>query len=331
MNIKYSSILFSLFLIACSHANTNATIPAETETIPVVTNVETAAEPIIEETSQTSTFDASQIPSYSGEWYTVMNNNVPFFTTDDLALTSSYTFSPLDSLGRCGEAKAVLSRDMMPTGERGKIGMIKPSGWQTPQQKYDFIDEKYLYNRCHLIGWQFLGDASNVSENLITGTRSFNTLGMLPFENSVAEYIRQTNHHVVYRVTPLFNGDNLVADGVLMEARSVEDATISFCIFVYNVEPKVEIDYKTGTSHLSEEAEVVTAETISAETDDKYPELSEITDLSEYTYIVNLKSKKIHKNTCTNAAKISHNNRRGYNGDINKLLNAGYVEAKDCF
>ena len=276
---------------------------------------ESARRKVAKTVAKTATCDLTKVPAYSGAWYTVINNNVPFFTKDELALTSSYTFSPLDALGRCGEATAILSHDMMPTGERGKIGMIKPSGWQTPQQKYDFIDGKYLYNRCHLIGWQFLGDASNVSENLITGTRSFNTLGMLPFENSVAEYIRQTNHHVAYRVTPLFNGDNLVADGVLMEARSVEDATISFCVFIYNIEPKVDIDYKTGSSHLSDEKEIITTETTATEMNTEYPELSDITDLSEHAYIINIKSKKIHKNTCENAAKISHNNRRGYNGD----------------
>lgn len=334
---KYLSILLSLLLVSCAPAAKVAptTQVAATVAETAVERAEETVESTIETSaavSESGSFDASSIPVYNGEWYVTVNNNIPFFSESDVKETSSYTFSQLDSLGRCGVAEGVLGKDLMPTGERGNIGMIKPSGWQTPQQKYDFVDGKYLYNRCHLIGWQFLGDVSNVKENLITGTRSFNTIGMLPFENKAAEYIRNTGHHVLYRVTPIFEKDNLVAEGVLMEAKSVEDAKLSFCVFVYNVEPGVDIDYATGKSALSESAN--TTETVSTETsveNTDHPKLSEVTDLSEYTYIVNINSKKIHKNTCESAKKISRENRRGYNGDIQDLLNSGFIEAKDCF
>lgn len=191
--------------------------------------------------------DLEDIPAYSGQPYVVVNDNEPYFDRDDFTKKSFESYSPLDALGRCGVAYANIGEDLMPTEERGSIGMIKPSGWQTV--KYDFIDGKYLYNRCHLIGYQLSGENAN-ERNLITGTRYMNTQGMLPFENEVAEYVKDTGNHVLYRVTPIFEGNNLVADGVLMEAMSVEDRglDIEFNVFVYNVQPNVKIDYKTGKS-----------------------------------------------------------------------------------
>lgn len=188
------------------------------------------------------------IPEYSGKPYVEVNYNQPFFTDDEVTTEPFEVYSELDLLGRCGVAYANVCQELMPTKERGQIGKVKPSGWHTV--KYPgVIKDLYLYNRCHLIGFQLAGENAN-EKNLITGTRYLNVEGMLPFENEVADYVNKTNHHVLYRVTPIFTDDNPVADGVLMEAYSVEDfgEGVSFCVFVYNVQPGIEIDYQTGES-----------------------------------------------------------------------------------
>lgn len=191
----------------------------------------------------------SDIPDYSGSSYVTINDNKPDFTLDDMKLKSLEKYSNLDYLDRCGVAFAVVSLDTMPTEKRGSIGMIKPSGWHTV--KYDIIDGKYLYNRCHLIGYQLTGENAN-PKNLITCTRYMNTKGMLPFENEVADYVKRTSNRVLYRVTPIFENDNLVAKGVQIEAKSIEDdgKGVSFNVFVYNVQEGITIDYKTGSSEL---------------------------------------------------------------------------------
>lgn len=189
------------------------------------------------------------IPAYDGRAYVAVNNNEPFFTDSDMITTAFENYSDLDSLGRCGVAYANICKDIMPTEERGKIGMIKPSGWHTV--KYDVIKDRYLYNRCHLIGYQLAGENAN-PKNLITGTRYLNVEGMLPFENLVADYVNNTGNHVLYRVTPMFSGSNLVANGVLIEAKSVEDngGGILFNVYCYNVQPGVGINYENGDSWL---------------------------------------------------------------------------------
>lgn len=189
------------------------------------------------------------IPAYDGRAYVAVNNNEPFFTDSDMTTTAFENYSDLDSLGRCGVAYANICKDIMPTEERGKIGMIKPSGWHTV--KYDVIKDRYLYNRCHLIGYQLAGENAN-PKNLITGTRYLNVEGMLPFENLVADYVNNTGNHVLYRVTPMFSGSNLVANGVLIEAKSVEDngGGILFNVYCYNVQPGVGINYENGYSWL---------------------------------------------------------------------------------
>lgn len=189
------------------------------------------------------------IPAYDGRAYVAVNNNEPFFTDSDMTTTAFENYSDLDSLGRCGVAYANICKDIMPTEERGKIGMIKPSGWHTV--KYDVIKDRYLYNRCHLIGYQLAGENAN-PKNLITGTRYLNVDGMLPFENLVADYVNNTGNHVLYRVTPMFSGSNLVANGVLIEAKSVEDngGGILFNVYCYNVQPGVGINYENGDSWL---------------------------------------------------------------------------------
>lgn len=195
-------------------------------------------------------YNINEIPPYSGSSYVVINDNIPNFTESDKTTKSFESYSNLDSLGRCGVAFSNIGKDLMPTDERGSIGMIKPSGWHTV--KYDIVDGKYLYNRCHLIGYQLTGENAN-DKNLITCTRYMNTVGMLEWENKVASYIKETNNHVLYRVTPIFEEDNLLATGVEMEAYSVEDngKGIMFHVFVYNIQDGITIDYKTGESKLS--------------------------------------------------------------------------------
>ena len=198
-----------------------------------------------------NTSDVISIPSYDNEPYKEVNNNKPTFTDSEKKLTEKEDYSDLDSLGRVGVAFALVSKSTMPTTKRGSIGMIKPAGWHTV--KYDFVDGKYLYNRCHLIAHQLTGQNAN-PKNLMTCTRSMNVDGMLPFENKVANYIKETNTHVLYSVTPVFDGDNLVANGAYMEAYSIEDkGKLSFNVYVYNVQKGVAIDYKTGESKLEEE------------------------------------------------------------------------------
>lgn len=189
------------------------------------------------------------VPDFSGQPYVVLNNNEPEFEDQDITDQAYEFYSELDALGRCGYAMACIGTELMPTEDRGTIGQVKPSGWQTV--KYDFVDGKYLYNRCHLIGFQLTGENANKC-NLITGTRYLNVDGMLPFENMIADYVKETGNHVMYRVTPVYDDDNLVARGVQMEAISVEDngEGICFHIYAYNIQPGVQIDYATGKSTL---------------------------------------------------------------------------------
>lgn len=192
--------------------------------------------------------DIENASEIEGAAYKVVNNNQPYFTEDEKKSTEAFEiYSELDDLGRCGVAYANICKELMPTEERGEIGHIKPSGWHSV--KYDHVDGKYLYNRSHLIGFQLAGENDN-KLNLITGTRYFNVEGMLPFENMIDDYVDETENHVIYRVTPVYEGDNLVASGVQMEAWSVEDdgEGICFCVYVPNVQPGVIIDYATGES-----------------------------------------------------------------------------------
>lgn len=208
-----------------------------------------AGKPQDELVNNNSYVSLDAIPAYDGKAYVAVNNNETFFTDSDMTTTAFENYSDLDSLGRCGVAYANICKEIMPTEKRGKIGMIKPSGWHTV--KYDVIKDRYLYNRCHLIGYQLAGENAN-PKNLITGTRYLNVEGMLPFENLVADYVNNTGNHVLYRVTPMFSGSNLVANGVLIEAKSVEDngGGILFNVYCYNVQPGVGINYENGDSWL---------------------------------------------------------------------------------
>lgn len=246
--------------------------------------------------------------SYSGAPYEVLQNNIPDFSADELVAESYEFYSPLDSLGRCGVAKASVGADLMPTEERKSISSVKPSGWQTV--KYDCVDGKYLYNRCHLIGYQLTAENAN-RENLITGTRYLNVEGMLPFENMVADYIKETGNHVLYRVTPVFEGNNLVASGVQIEAQSVEDDGdgIMFNVYCYNVQPGVGIDYATGSSW--EEGQTRTEQTGQA-------------------YIVNVNSGKFHVPECSSVADISSGNFEEIYESRESLISQGYSPCGRC-
>lgn len=246
------SIIVSAVLLVCLGISTGQTdtlkkirqgLALETSTLETKLSVPNGA---IEEGSKEE--DTSSIPAYSDRAYTVLNNNVPYFSEVEKQRTDSFeSYSVLDSLGRCSTAFVNIGRDLMPTEPRGKIGFVRPSGWHTV--KYDNVDGKYLYNRCHLIGYQLSGENAN-EKNLITGTRYLNVEGMLPFENMVADYVKETGNHVLYRVVPVYRGNDLVARGVRMEAWSVEDQGKGICfnVFCYNVQPGIQIDYATGES-----------------------------------------------------------------------------------
>lgn len=225
------------------------------EDVELAVDVAIAVLEELEEQSRTegaSADSVEEIPPFSGEAYIAINGNVPFFVEEELTTESYEEYAELDDLGRCGVTEACIGIDIMPTEDRGDIGSVKPSGWKSV--KYDIVEGKYLYNRCHLIGFQLAGENAN-KRNLITGTRYLNIEGMLPFENLVADYVQETENHVMYRVTPIFEGDDLVAQGVVMEGWSVEDEGegVCFCVFAYNAQPGIVIDYATGDSALAEE------------------------------------------------------------------------------
>lgn len=264
-----------------------------------------------------------EIPPSGGQAYEELNNGQPLFSESDYTTEAFELYSDLDELGRCGAAYANICEEIMPTEERGAIGKVKPSGWHTV--KYDWVDGKYLYNRCHLIGYQLAGENAN-EKNLITGTRSFNTQGMLPFENQVADYVKETGNHVLYRVTPVFEGDNLVASGVTMEAYSVEDHGdgVQFHVFVYNVEPGVLIDYATGESREDDGTGVMEDEADGMEDGETAQEGQ------EREYVLNVNTKRFHLPECGSAEQIKPQNRKEYTGTREELTGQGYQPCGVC-
>ncbi len=263
------------------------------------------------------------IPDYSGKPYVKLNGGVPEFSESE-KVTKSYEFySDLDSLGRCRYTIACVGKDIMPTEDRESISSVKPSGWINKKYDTDLVDGGYLYNRCHLIGFQLTGENAN-EKNLITGTRYLNIDGMLPFENMVADYVKETGNHVMYRVTPIFVGNNLLASGVKIEGWSVEDngEGICFNVFAYNVQPGITIDYATGDNALSGE-----------EISTKAPEEDEKTDkedAKEKSYILNTGTKKIHRPDCSSVDDIKPENKEEYSGSIDELIAKGYTACKSC-
>lgn len=263
--------------------------------------------------TETRVDSIDDIPDFADEPYVIVNDNVPYFTDDDLVTTSYERYSKLDNLQRCGVAMACIGTDIMPKEERGAIGMIKPTGWQTI--KYDNVDGKYLYNRCHLLGYQLTGENAN-TKNLITGTRYLNTEGMLPFENLIADYVKETGNHVLYRVTPIFEGNNLLASGVQMEGYSVEDngEAICFNVYAYNAQPDIIIDYATGKSKSAREEQTNTESKI-----------------EETTYIINKNTKKFHLPDCSSVKYTKPKNKEETSKSKEELEKLGYSPCKACF
>lgn len=279
----------------------------------------------------TEAISLNQVGEYSGAPYVYLNNNIPYFTDEEKENTKPFeNYSSLDDLGRCGVAFANIYKDRMPTEERGPIGQIKPSGWHTV--KYNgIIDGNYLYNRCHLIGYQLTGENAN-ELNLITGTRYLNTEGMEGFENTVGDYVAETENHVLYRVTPLFEGADLVAKGVEIEAWSVEDkgAGICFNVFCYNVQPGIEIDYATGESRIADS----TSKQASLFASDSEPGREETNNDAQTeevrTYILNVNTKKFHLPTCSSVDRMSDKNKREVESTINEIKAQGYTPCSRC-
>ena len=241
------SALLLLSLTACEKEEVDLALDIAISVLEEIEKYEEAQSDALPEYSGDGAESVEEIPEFSEEAYVAVNGNVPFFMPEEITDESYEYYSDLDELGRCGVTMACIGVDIMPTEDRGEIGSVKPTGWQSV--KYDCVEGKYLYNRCHLIGFQLAGENAN-KKNLITGTRYLNIEGMLPFENLVADYVKETKNHVMYRVTPLFDGDNLVAHGVLMEGYSVEDngEGVCFCVYAYNAQPGIVIDYATGNS-----------------------------------------------------------------------------------
>jgi len=285
-----------------------------------------------------SGFSLSSVGAYTGKAHVSVNGNTPYFTADELTSTSFELYSDLDSLGRCGTVYASIGKDLMPTEERGSIGMVKPTGWHTVRYD-DLVDGKYLYNRCHLIGFQLTGENANTS-NLITGTRYLNIEGMLPFENMVADYVKETGNHVMYRVTPIFEGSNLLASGVLMEGYSVEDngAGICYCVYAYNVQPGIEIDYATGESKLAESAQpeqtptvVVPAPTPTPDPEEQPSEEPENgNQSSQASYILNTNTKKFHYPSCSSVDDMKEKNKQEFFGSRDEAVAQGYSPCGRC-
>ena len=255
--------------------------------------------------------------AYDGKPYVVINDNDPDFTDADMTTTSFERYGELDGLGRCTTAFANIGKDLMPAEKRGPIGEVKPTGWQTA--KYDNVDGKYLYNRCHLIGYQLTGENAN-EKNLITGTRYLNVDGMLPFENMVADYIKETNNHVLYRVTPVFSGDNLVASGVQMEAESVEDngEGVLFNVYCFNAQPGIAIDYATGDSHQDDSIVADASKSTTA------------AEANVQTYVLNTNTKKFHKESCNSAKSMDASNKKIYTGSRQDIIDMGYESCGVC-
>lgn len=287
---------------------------------------------VTEEPVQQIALDVANIPQYSGSPHCEINDNTPFFSDDELTTEVFEEYSSLDGLGRCGVAYANICPELMPTEERGKIGMIKPSGWHTVKYN-DLIDGNYLYNRCHLIAFCLAGENAN-EKNLITGTRYLNVEGMLPFEEEVARYVDRSGNHVLYRVTPAYEGDNLVASGVLMEAESVEDSGSGICfnVYCYNVQPGIGIDYASGNSW--EDGTITPAEYNEPAAENEPAAVNEppaeTAEPQGITYIVNKKTKVFHYQDCYSVRQMKEENKIYSDKTRDELTGEGYKPCGNC-
>lgn len=305
----FLSLFVAIILTACTTSVNLADESVSSASLPSSYTVSASSET----TSNTASFSLADIPAFESTPYVEVNGNIPYFTEDEYTTVCFEDYADLDELGRCGPAYACVGIETMPTEERESISEVKPSGWDN--NPYSFVDGGYLYNRCHLIGFQLTGENAN-EKNLITGTRYMNVQGMLPFENSVGDYVASTGNHVLYRVTPIFDGDNLVCDGVLMEAYSIEDngAGIQFCVFCYNVQPGITIDYATGKNH--------------EDTSYFLPENSSASE--KVQYVLNTNSKKFHRPDCSGVESMSDKNRQDTVADRDELIAQGYSPCAIC-
>ncbi len=274
-----------------------------------------------------TSFQLADIPPYAGAPYVAVNNNVPYFSDSNLTEVSFEQYGDLDPLGRCTAAYACIGQDLMPTEKRGDISSVRPTGWHNV--KYNGIDGKYLYNRCHLIGYQLTAENAN-EKNLITGTRYMNVEGMEPFENMTADYIKESGNHVLYRVTPIFEGNNLVASGVLMEGRSVEDggAGVLFCVYCYNVQSGITIDYATGDSSESADA----GNSAQVRTNQAAPTATQAAataNQTEAAYIGNSHTHTFHRPDCSSVARMSDKNKVTFSSR-EEAVSAGYDPCEIC-
>ena len=284
--------------------------------------------------TESQSFSMEDIPAYSEDGYVVINDNVPEFPEEDFTTEAFESYSELDYLGRCGAAYANLGQELMPTEERGSISHVYPSGWHSVQ--YDCVEGGSLYNRSHLIGFQLAGENDNEC-NLITGTRYMNAYVMLPFENMVADYIKETNNHVLYRVTPVYEGENLVASGLQMEAMSVEDKGEGICfnVYLYNVQPGIEIDYATGDSWLADTSgsgsnSSSTVNSGSGSSSNSSATVSNSGNSETGIYILNTNSKKFHDPGCGSVSDMSSSNKQKYTGSRSDLIKQGYEPCGNC-
>ena len=323
---KYSTVIalllsFLLVLSGCGTSDVPITNePVTQEQSAIETNIPVTEDNSIEKTSSTvkeeekpqlenKAFDIGSIPEYAGNPYVAVNNNIPFFTESDLTTQSFERYSNLDSLGRCGVACASVGKDIMPTEERGSIGMVKPTGWHSV--RYKIVDGLYLYNRCHLRGFQLTGENAN-ERNLITCTRYLNINGMLPFENMVADYVQETDKHVMYRVTPIFEGNNLLASGVLMEGYSVEDngEGICFNVYCYNVQPGIKINYSNGDNEAEDgSAPYGSSGAVANSNNNKNSNAASSAPSSKSSYIGNRNTKKFHYSYCSSVNQMKDTNK----------------------
>ena len=314
INAVDASIILAYYAYCSVHDNV----------VPIIDYIDLSTGTYFEKNIVAAQIELSQIPTYTESAFTTVNNNIPYFSPDDFNDVSFEYYSELDDLGRCGVCMACIGKDIMPTDERGSIGMIKPSG--SHLDKYDIVDGKYLYNRCHLIGYQLTGENAN-PKNLITGTRYLNVVGMLPFENQTASYINKTNNHVLYRVTPVFNENDLLCKGVLMEAWSLEDNGLGICfnVFCYNVQPGISIDYFNGDSCLYGAS--VTTSVINKSTTTT---ITTTIVSGQYDYVANKKSKIFHLPFCSSVNSMNEENKIYHKGEREQLIANGYTPCKKC-
>lgn len=344
MNRLWASLLALIMAVGLAGCDDTSSVSVTPEPTPVVTESTEpeSTEPVVTATpapEATATpepeqavaaeFDINSVPTYSGAPYVIVNDNIPYFTDEDMTTEVFENYSPLDEYGRCGIAYANICAELMPTEDRESISDVTPSGWDN--NPYDFVDGGFVYNRCHLIGFQLAGENAN-ELNLITGTRSMNVDGMLPFENLVADYIQETDNHVLYRVTPIYEGTNLVASGVLMEAKSVEDEGegIEFCVYCYNVEPGVEIDYATGANWASGDVPSSEQVTQPTEPNTNGTDTGSMETVQTHEYVLNTNTMKFHYPDCRSVNQMSDENRQDVEATREEIIARGYEPCGNC-